>query len=168
MIKLHISIYHDIVSATSVAFAGQGLAWTYLTRSVEHSQMNVYQLLLAQFRRDLTTFCKDTLHKLKNTNMQNNNLNNYTVNPVLTYMVFNDTSFNITTNRKQNTEMNAKTQTLQEDDGWMEYGFTSFLTVFQSYQDDGKLIIKGCMQWNSIYGREHFASSGIELGPLDQ
>ena len=37
-------------------------------------------------------------------------------------------------------------------DGWMTCDFTSFSTVFQSYQDDGRLIMKGCVQWNSVYG----------------
>ena len=37
-------------------------------------------------------------------------------------------------------------------DGWMTCDFTSFLTVFQSYQDDDWMIIKGCVQWNSVYG----------------
>ena len=45
-------------------------------------------------------------------------------------------------------------------DGYMTCDFTSFSTVFQLYQDDGKLIMKGCVQWNSIYGREDFTSSG--------
>ena len=31
-------------------------------------------------------------------------------------------------------------------DGWMTCSFTSFSTVFQSYQDDGRLIMKGCVQ----------------------
>ena len=43
--------------------------------------------------------------------------------------------------------------------GW-HASLRPFLTVFQSYQDDGRLIMKGCVQWNSIYGREDFASSG--------
>ena len=34
----------------------------------------------------------------------------------------------------------------------------SFLTVFQSYQDAVRVIMKGCVQWNSVYGREDFAS----------
>ena len=29
----------------------------------------------------------------------------------------------------------------------MTCDFTSFSTVFQSYQDDGRLIMKGCVQW---------------------
>ena len=33
-------------------------------------------------------------------------------------------------------------------DGWITCDFTSFSTVFQIYQDDGRLIIKGCVQWN--------------------
>ena len=37
-------------------------------------------------------------------------------------------------------------------DGWMTCDFTSFLTVFQSYQDDVRMIMKGCVQWNSVYG----------------
>ena len=44
-------------------------------------------------------------------------------------------------------------------DGWMICDLKSFLTVFQSYQDDGMLIMKGCVQWNSIYGSEDFALS---------
>ena len=30
--------------------------------------------------------------------------------------------------------------------------FTSFLTVFQSNQDDVWMIMKGCVRWNSVYG----------------
>ena len=37
-------------------------------------------------------------------------------------------------------------------DGWMTWDFRSFLTIFQSYQDDGRLIMKGCVQWNYAYG----------------
>ena len=29
--------------------------------------------------------------------------------------------------------------------------FTSFLTVFESYQDDWKVIMRGCVQWNLVY-----------------
>ena len=39
-------------------------------------------------------------------------------------------------------------------DGWMDCGFTSFSTVFQSYQDNGGMIMKGCMQWNPVYDRK--------------
>ena len=39
-----------------------------------------------------------------------------------------------------------------EMDGWMTCDFTSFLTAFQSYQDDVWMIMKGCVQWNSVYG----------------
>ena len=38
------------------------------------------------------------------------------------------------------------------DGGWMTCDFTSFSTVFQSYQDDGRMIMKGCVQWNPVYG----------------
>ena len=37
-------------------------------------------------------------------------------------------------------------------DGWMICDFTSFLTVLQSYQDNGRMIMKGCVQWNPVYG----------------
>ena len=36
-------------------------------------------------------------------------------------------------------------------DGWMIYDFTSFSTVVQLNQDDGQLMMKGCVQWNPIY-----------------
>ena len=41
-------------------------------------------------------------------------------------------------------------------DGWMDEwiicNFMSFSTVFQSYQDDGQMRMKGCEQWNPVYG----------------
>ena len=37
-------------------------------------------------------------------------------------------------------------------DGWTTCNFTSFSTVFQSYQDIGRMIMKGCVQWNPVYG----------------
>ena len=37
-------------------------------------------------------------------------------------------------------------------DGRMSCDFTSFSTVFQSYQDEKRLIMKGCVQWNPVYG----------------
>ena len=36
-------------------------------------------------------------------------------------------------------------------DGWRTCHFTSFSTVFQPYWDDGRLIMKGCVQWHSVY-----------------
>ena len=44
--------------------------------------------------------------------------------------------------------------------GWVTCDFTSFSTVFQSYQNDRRMIMKGCVQWNPVCGREDFASSG--------
>ena len=29
--------------------------------------------------------------------------------------------------------------------------FTTFSTVFQSYQDDECVVMKGCVQWNPVY-----------------
>ena len=37
-------------------------------------------------------------------------------------------------------------------DGWMTCDSTSFSIVFWSYQEDGWMIMKGCVQWNPIYG----------------
>ena len=36
-------------------------------------------------------------------------------------------------------------------DGWMTCDFMSFLTVFQSYQDDVWMIMKDCVQRKSVY-----------------
>ena len=41
--------------------------------------------------------------------------------------------------------------------------FTFFSTVIQSNQDDGWMIMKGFVQWNSIYGCEDFALSGARV-----
>ena len=43
------------------------------------------------------------------------------------------------------------------------------LTLFQLYQEDVRMIMKGCMQWNLVHGWIDFASSGgLNPGPLDQ
>ena len=34
---------------------------------------------------------------------------------------------------------------------WIDYDFTSFSTVFQSYQDDVLMIINSCVQRNPVY-----------------
>ena len=47
-------------------------------------------------------------------------------------------------------------------DGKDDLYFTSFSTVFQSYLDDGPMKMKGCVQWNPIYGWDDFASSGAQ------
>ena len=39
----------------------------------------------------------------------------------------------------------------KKDNGWMTCDLTSFATVFQSYQDDKRTIMKGCVHWNSVY-----------------
>ena len=39
----------------------------------------------------------------------------------------------------------------QDMDGWMTCDFMSFSTVFQSYQDNGQMIMKGSVQWNPVY-----------------
>ena len=36
--------------------------------------------------------------------------------------------------------------------GWMDGAiFASFSTVFQSYQDDGRVLMKGCVQRHLVY-----------------
>ena len=46
--------------------------------------------------------------------------------------------------------------------------FTSFSTVFQSYQDHRRMIMKGCVQWNPFTVEKISPRAGIESGPLDQ
>ena len=37
-------------------------------------------------------------------------------------------------------------------DGWIDdLKFYIFSTVFQSYQDNGQMIMKGSVQWNPVY-----------------
>ena len=50
----------------------------------------------------------------------------------------------------------------------MTCDFTSFSKVFLSYQDDGRLIMKDCVQWSSFTVEKISPRAGIELGPLDQ
>ena len=49
-------------------------------------------------------------------------------------------------------------------DGWMNCNFTSFSTVFQSYQDDERLIMKGCVQWNPVMFEKKLPQVGLKLG----
>ena len=51
-------------------------------------------------------------------------------------------------------------QTFQRKKTAPFYRFYVLSTVFQSYQDNERMIMKGCVQWNRVYGREDFASSG--------
>ena len=45
----------------------------------------------------------------------------------------------------------------------------SFLTVFQTYQEAVRVIMRGCVQWNSVYDWEDFASRlGSNPEMLDQ
>ena len=47
--------------------------------------------------------------------------------------------------------------------------FYILLTVFQSYQDNGWVIMIGCMQWNPVYnGKVPSLEWGSNLGLLDQ
>ena len=36
------------------------------------------------------------------------------------------------------------------ENGWMTWDFMFFSTVFQSYQADERLIMKGCVKWNAL------------------
>ena len=45
----------------------------------------------------------------------------------------------------------------------------SFSTEFQSIQDDGRLIMKGCVQWNTTYSWKDFRLElNLNPGLLDQ
>ena len=45
-------------------------------------------------------------------------------------------------------------------DGWMTYCFRSFSAVFQSYQNDGQVIMNVFMQWNPVYNKKKDLSLG--------
>ena len=47
----------------------------------------------------------------------------------------------------------------KDKDRQITSGFMSFPTVSQSYQDDGQMIMKGCVQWNLFTVEKIFASS---------
>ena len=55
-------------------------------------------------------------------------------------------------NIKEWTGMNFASSTWAAEDrnGWMTCNFMSFSTVFQSYQDDGWMIMEGCVQWSPV------------------
>ena len=44
----------------------------------------------------------------------------------------------------------------------MTCDFMSFSIVLLLYQDDGRMIMKGCVQWSPIYSCEDFARAGIK------
>ena len=50
----------------------------------------------------------------------------------------------------------------------MTYHFMSFSTIFQSYQDDGQMTMKVCVQWKPFMVEKISIQGGIEPGPLDQ
>ena len=52
----------------------------------------------------------------------------------------------------------SKSVNVQTIDGWMICDFTSFSTVFQSYQDDGRMIMKGLCN-----GTPFTVEKGLEL-----
>ena len=41
-------------------------------------------------------------------------------------------------------------------DGWMTCNLASSSTVFQLYEDDDRVIMKGYVQWNFVYGSKDF------------
>ena len=46
----------------------------------------------------------------------------------------------------------------------MTCDYTSFSTVFQSYQDHRQLIMKACVEWNPVCGGKTSPGVGLELG----
>ena len=57
---------------------------------------------------------------------------------------------------------------ITSSDEWITCDFTSFSKlVFQSDQDDGRMVINGCVQWNPVCNWEDF-ERGSNSGPLDQ
>ena len=47
-------------------------------------------------------------------------------------------------------------------DGWMDCNFTPFSTVFQSHWDDGRVIMKDCVQWDPFTFETISASGGAQ------
>ena len=47
-------------------------------------------------------------------------------------------------------------------DEWMTCDVTSSSIVFQSYQDDERLIMKGCVQWNPVYDLDFERLGGMD------
>ena len=53
-------------------------------------------------------------------------------------------------------------------DEWITCDVASFSTAFRSYQDDGRMILKGCVQWNLVNdGKDPRLTRGLNSGPLD-
>ena len=52
--------------------------------------------------------------------------------------------------------------------GWMTCDFTSFPTVFKSYQDDERSIMKAVCSGTPFMVEKISPRAGIKLGPLDQ
>ena len=51
--------------------------------------------------------------------------------------------------------------------GCMTCDCKSFLTIFQSYLDDGRVMMQYCVQWNSVYkGKDLYLRWGSNTGPL--
>ena len=62
-----------------------------------------------------------------------------------------------------------RTFVLIEMDGWMTCDISSFLTVFQSYQDDGRMIMKGYVRWNPVYDwKDPRLRQGSNSGPINE
>ena len=45
--------------------------------------------------------------------------------------------------------------------------FTPFSAVFQSYQDDGQIIMKGCVQWNPFTGEKISVSCMAQIVSIE-
>ena len=45
--------------------------------------------------------------------------------------------------------------------------FTSLSTLFQSYQNDGRVIMKSCVQWNPVYEVKGRLRRGLVPGLLE-
>ena len=67
------------------------------------------------------------------------------------------------------TKISESSKIVWGSDLWMTCNFTSFSTLFQSYQDNGLMIMKGCVQWNPIYDwKDPRLRRGSNSRPLDQ
>ena len=71
-------------------------------------------------------------------------------------------------NNPQNLDPSYKMDLDLRLDGWMTCDFTSFSTVFQSYQDDGRLIMKAMCNGTLFTVKKISPRGRIELSPLEQ
>ena len=80
---------------------------------------------------------------------------------------FNLNSFQEKGRTKRQRRGYVRSYVVEELDGWLD-GWTvgcncdiTFLSVFQTYQDDGRMIMKVYVQWSSVYNYDKIRDLGL-------